>query len=138
MEGGKLMKLTIITHVRTNHFLDEFFKEKITALWKEASARIPDRDRIVYGVYCDYESNYKGDYTLIIAIEDGGRAPLLEIPANTKYKIFNVDTSDEQGIINTWKKIWEREEAGTLKRAYTYDFEKYYPDGRVEIHIATK
>lgn len=39
---------------------------------------------------------------------------------------------------NTWKQIWEQENAGVLDRAYTYDFEKYYPSGKVEIHIAIK
>ena len=34
--------------------------------------------------------------------------------------------------------IWERENSGGLKRAYTYDFEKYAPDGEVKIYIAIK
>jgi predicted transcriptional regulator YdeE len=49
-----------------------------------------------------------------------------------------VDSSDEFGILNVWKEIWGREEKGILDRAYTYDFEKYYPDGQIEIYIAIK
>jgi predicted transcriptional regulator YdeE len=132
------MRLTIINGVRTNNFNDNLLMQKITGLWKEASNRLTNQDIIIYGVYHDYESDYKGDYTLSIAIEDSKSEPSLEIPNNAKYEIFNVDSAEEQGIINTWKKIWERENSGTLKRAYTYDFEKYYPNGEIEIYIAIK
>ncbi|MFS0647164.1 hypothetical protein [Siminovitchia sp. 179-K 8D1 HS] len=40
--------------------------------------------------------------------------------------------------MKTWKRIWELEEAGLLERVYTYDFEKYLPNGEIEIHIAIK
>ncbi|MEN1969208.1 hypothetical protein WMZ97_14175 [Lentibacillus sp. N15] len=53
-------------------------------------------------------------------------------------KSLKLDTKDEQGILNTWSKIWEQEESGALERAYSYDFEKYYPNGEIEIHIALK
>jgi len=132
------MNLTIINDVRTNNFNDNLLMQKITGLWKEASNRLNNQGIIIYGVYHEYESDYKGDYTLSIAIEDSKSEPSLEIPNNAKYEIFHVDTSDTQGIINTWKKIWERENSGTLKRAYSYDFEKYYPSGEVDIYIAIK
>ncbi len=63
---------------------------------------------------------------------------LIEIPSNTKYKVFQVDKTDEQSIFKTWCKIWKQEETGLLERAYTYDFEKYSPNGEIEIHIAIK
>lgn len=132
------MKLTVINSVRTNNFNDDLLLQKISGLWKDASSRLTGQDSIVYGVYHNYESNYKGDYTLSIALEDSQNQPSLEIPNNTKYEIFNVDTADEQGTLNTWKTIWEREESGTLNRAYTYDFEKYYPNGEIEVFIAIK
>ncbi|MCM3601080.1 effector binding domain-containing protein [Robertmurraya korlensis] len=62
----------------------------------------------------------------------------MELPKHTKYEIFKVDRGDAQGVVNTWRKIWERENAGTLARAYSYDFEKYDPDGEIEIYIALK
>ncbi|MEK3734545.1 MULTISPECIES: GyrI-like domain-containing protein [Paenibacillus] len=130
------MKLAIINRVRTNNFNDPDLIPKITELWKEASNRLTDPETIIYGVYHDYESDYKGDYTLSIAIEDSNSEPALEIPDNAAYEIFNVDPSEEQGVINTWKKIWEREDSGTLNRAYTYDYEKYDSRGGVEIYIA--
>jgi predicted transcriptional regulator YdeE len=45
------------------------------------------------------------------------------------------NTSDEQVIFKTWK-IWDQEDSGLLERAYTYDFEKYTPNGEIEIYIA--
>ncbi|WP_078555670.1 GyrI-like domain-containing protein [Bacillus alkalicellulosilyticus] len=130
------MKLTIINSVRTNNFNDNLVMQKITGLWEDAYKRITTPDSIIYGVYHNYESNYQGDYTLSIAIEDSKDEPSIEIPDSAKYKIFNVDTKDEQGIINTWKEIWNLEQSGTLKRAYSFDFEKYYPTGKIEIYIA--
>lgn len=130
------MKVTIINSVRTNNFNDDLLLQKISGLWKDASSRLTGQDNIVYGLYHDYESNYKGDYTLSIALEDSQNQPSLDIPNNVKYEIFNVDTADEQGTLNTWKTIWEREESGTLNRAYTYDFEKYYANGEIEVFIA--
>lgn len=132
------MKLTVINSIRTNNFNDDLIMQKISKLWKEAFNQLTNHENITYGVYHDYESDYKGDYSLSIAIENSDREPFIEIPNNEKYEIFKVDTSEEQGIFNTWNKIWDREEEGTLKRAYTYDFEKYYPNGDIEVHIAVK
>lgn len=89
----------------------------------------------VYGLYHEYESDYKGDYTLCVAIEGKDKSSII-IPDCTKYEIFKVDTSDEQGIFNTWNEIWKKEDEGKLKRAYTFGFEKYYPDGNIDIYIA--
>lgn len=132
------MKLTIINSIRTNNFKDDLLMQKITGMWKEASPRLTNHNSTTYGVYHEYESDYKGDYSLSIAIEDNAREPLLVIPDDTKYEIFSVDTSEEQGILNAWKEIWRREDAGTLERAYSYDFEKYYPSGDLEIYIAIR
>ncbi|MFT4417024.1 GyrI-like domain-containing protein [Fredinandcohnia humi] len=132
------MKLKHFNSVRTNNFNDDLLIQKISGLWQEASSRLTNPEIIIYGVYHEYESNYKGNYTLSIAVEDNNSEPSLEIPDNATYEIFKVDTTNENGVVNTWKKIWELEDQGTLKRAYTYDFEKYVPNGEIEIHIAIK
>lgn len=132
------MKLKIINSVQTNNFSDDLLMQKIIGLWEEASNRLTNQEIITYGVYHKYESDYKGDYTLSIAIEDNDGETSLEIPNNTRYEIFNVDPTEEQGVINTWRRIWERENANTLVRAYSFDFEKYYPNGEIEIYIALK
>ena len=124
--------------IRTNNFKDEAIMQKITELWNEALITLKNQDGVIYGWYYDYESDYKGDYTLSVAIESAGNGSTIEIPNTSTYEIFEVDTSVEHGILHTWKEIWEREEKGDLKRAYTFDYEKYYPNGLIEIHIATK
>lgn len=131
------MKLKIIEKVRTNNFNDENVMQKITAMWEKASPVLSNLNDHVYGLYYDYESDYKGDYTLCVAVE-GKDEPSIVIPNNIKYEIFKVDTHDEQGIFNTWNEIWKKEDEDQLKRAYTYDFEKYYPNGNIEIFIAVK
>jgi len=106
-------------------------------MWKKASTVLSDKDENVYGLYHEYESDYKGDYTLCVAIE-GRDESSVAIPDDTKYEVFKVNTNDEQGIFNTWNEIWKKEDENELKRAYTYDFEKYYPDGSIAIYIAIK
>ena len=138
MERRILMNLTIIKSVRTNNFKDEAIMQKITEMWKEALSFLNNRDVVTYGVYYDYESDYKGDYTLSVAIEESANDSSIKILNTNEYEIFKVDASDENGILNAWKEIWEREEKGGLERAYSVDFEKYYPNGQVEIHIAIK
>ncbi len=132
------MNLTIIKSVRTNNFKDEAIMQKISEMWKEASSILANQDEVKYGLYYDYESDYKGDYTLSVAIESGNNDSTVKIPDTAKYEIFQVDTSEELGILNAWREIWDREEKGDLERAYSFDFEKYDQNGQIEIHIAVK
>ncbi|WP_346235465.1 effector binding domain-containing protein [Lysinibacillus telephonicus] len=132
------MNLTIIKSVRTNNFNDNNIMHKITEMWKDASSLLNNKDEVTYGLYYDYENNYKGDYSLGVAIEGSDNGSSINILNSNKYQIFKVDTSDENGIFNTWKEIWSCEEKGILERAYSFDFEKYYPNGQIEIHIAIK
>jgi predicted transcriptional regulator YdeE len=130
------MQLYLINGIRTNNFNDEQMMGKIQTMWAEAYCNLEQYQNSIYGVYYDYKSNYKGDYSLSVAIEENYGKSFIEIPESEKYVIFKVDPTDEQGIIKTWNKIWKQEEAGVLKRAYSYDFEKYYPSGEIEIYIA--
>ncbi|WP_394138945.1 GyrI-like domain-containing protein [Cytobacillus oceanisediminis] len=131
------MDFTVIKKVRTNNFNDDRIMQKISDMWKGASTELSNHEGITYGLYHEYDSDYKGDYTLCVAI-DGKNEPSIVIPDDTKYEIFTVNTDEEQGIFNTWNEIWNKEEEGKLKRAYTYDLEKYYPDGNIDICIAVK
>lgn len=129
------MELKMIEKIRTNNFRDEHVMQKITEMWKKASTVLSNKNDNVYGLYHEYESDYKGDYTLCVAIESKDESSIV-IPNDTKYEIFKVDPDKEQGVFNTWNEIWTKEESGQLNRAYTFDFEKYYPDGDVAIFIA--
>lgn len=131
------MNLTIINTIRTNNFNDEHVIEKIMGMWDDASAELSEHEGITYGLYYEYESDYKGDYTLGVAIE-GVNESSITIGEDTKYEVFKVDMDSEQGMLNTWNEIWNKEKEGQLDRAYTYDFEKYYPNGTIDIYIAVK
>lgn len=130
------MKLYVVNSMRTNNFNDEQMMENFKNVWNKAHRKLGQHQNSIYGVYHDYESNYTGDYSFSVAIEDHCGKSFIEIPKNGKYEVFKVDTTDEKGIMTTWSKIWKQEEAGVLQRAYSYDFEKYSPDGKIEIHIA--
>lgn len=132
------MNLTILNSIRTNNFNDNNIMQKISEMWREASSFLNSQNKVIYGLYYNYECDYKGDYTLSVAIEDIENESSINIPKATKYKIFKVESSDEFGILNAWKEIWSLEEKGILERTYSYDFEKYDPNGQIEIHIAIK
>ncbi|MDX8046237.1 effector binding domain-containing protein [Gracilibacillus sp. S3-1-1] len=127
------MRIDLFTSIRTNNFNDEQMMEKIQDMWKQASTHFEGKKEIVYGVYYDYESDFTGDYSLGVGIENEEGSVVISNPTN--YQIFKVDTSDD-GIIKTWQKIWELEKSSELERSYTIDYEKYLPNGDVEIHIA--
>ncbi len=131
-------KVCVLSEKRLNNFKEPDIAEKIQKLWYETSAKMPQEKEISkYAVYSEYESNYKGDYTLFIGVDkiDSHKEIIIE---EENYQVFSVDASSPYGIIMTWQEIWEMEEKGLLNRAYTVDYEKYYPDGKVEIFIALK
>ncbi|MBC5637815.1 effector binding domain-containing protein [Ornithinibacillus sp. BX22] len=131
------MYLAVVKRVRTNNFNDDAMMQKISTMWKEATTVLNNKDDIIYGLYSEYESDYKGDYSLSVAIESSEGDTTIKIP-EANYERFVVDISDENGIVKVWQEIWEREEKGELKRAYSFDFEKYYPNGQIEIYIAVQ
>lgn len=130
------MKLYRIQSIRTNNFKDTEMLEKIQHVWNEAYQQQSSASTL-YGVYYDYESDYKGDYSLSTAVAGNEvSAESLDIPEDAPYRIFQVDGTDKQKVLQQWKQIWQLEESGELIRAYTVDYEKYEPDGTVSIHIA--
>ncbi len=64
------MMLYIIDSIRTNNFHGEQMMGKIRTLWENASRKLEHHQNNVYGIYYDYESDYRGDYLLSIAIEE--------------------------------------------------------------------
>lgn len=114
---------------------------------------LPRKNSLVYGVYRNYESDYKGDYSLLAGVEidsrgvddealrDGGLT-LVTIPSS-RCLVFSTQGQMPIAVISAWTRIWEyfsREEGP--RRAYTTDFERYdYSDPtnpRIDIHIAIR
>lgn len=128
----------VLNSTRTNNFTDENMIEKIKTVWQEAQAKLINNKSCVYGIYHQYQNDYRGDYTLSIAVDYPIEHATATIAANPldNYCVFMVDDNHEDKIYQTWQHIWGLEQDRKLLRAYDVDFEKYHPDGRVEIYIS--
>lgn len=129
------MYLKVVNSVRTNNFTDKEMGHKIQSLWKynqKVITREYNKGNHVYAVYHSYASNYKGDYTLSLCVKTDKN----DYDFNTdevNLKSFEVDTSKINGIYEAWKNIWNHHDKN---RAYKFDFEEYYPNGRVVIKLS--
>ena len=90
-----------------------------------------------YGVYLNYESDFTGYYDVVVAKESKleGSFSTIEIEDLTWYEIF---PTTYESVVQMWQHIWNKEKQGLLKRAYKVDFEKYYPNGKVDIYISIR
>lgn len=131
------MKFTLLDTKRTNNFNDPDIQRKIMSLWEKNTADIEifmKEGLKIACIYHNYESNYKGDYSVSICKEDNING-LLDTSKYT-WKEYKVDTKDELGVINTWRSIWSDEENEKIQRVYTFDFEQYSPNGDISIFVA--
>ena len=121
--------------IRT-HNIKENTAEKIGQLWQNNFAKLT-KNEPYYGVYLNYESDFTGYYDVAVAQESKpeGSFSTIEMEDLTWYEIF--PTTCEL-VVQTWQRIWNKEKQGLLKRAYKVDFEKYYPNGKVDIYISIR
>ena len=127
------LKLYPIVQQRLNNNIAD---EIIPPLWQNNLDKLP-QGHYCYGIYFNYATNYQADYDFAIASEVVLETdiPVIEIKDLSFYEVFRCNMDE---IYQTWQLIWEKEQQGLLKRAYSVDFEKYYPDGLVEIYIAVE
>ena len=125
------LKLYPIVQQRLNN---DIANEIIPTLWQNNFDRLP-QGHYCYGIYFNYAANYQADYDFAIASEAVLETdiPVIEIEDLSLYEVFRCKIDE---IYQTWQLIWKKEQQGLLKRAYSVDFEKYHPDGLVEIYIA--
>lgn len=132
------MDFEILMTIRTNNFNDTNVKKKIETLWKINKLSVEEqfaRGKNVACIYHSYQSNYNGDYSVSICKE----GQLFKKDFDTslyKWKKYEVDASDELGIMKAWEKIWMEEENNMIERIYDFDYELYSPDGSVSICVA--
>ena len=121
--------------IRT-HNTKENTAEKIGQLWQNNFAKLT-KNEPYYGVYLNYESDFTGYYDVAVAQESKpeNSSSTIEIEDLTWYEIF---PTTGKSVVQTWKHIWNKEKQGLLKRAYKVDFEKYYPNGKVDIYISIR
>ena len=97
-------------------------------LGEQLIPQIPNKTgSTVYCVYTDYESDYTGEYAVVLGcavstledIPEGMHG--IEVPGG-EFKQFTCRGDLQQGIIiNTWRDIWSRD----LDRAYRADYEVF-------------
>ena len=121
--------------IRT-HNTKENPTEKIGQLWQNNFAKLSQNEPY-YGVYLNYESDFTGYYDVAVAQESKpeNSSSTIEIEDLAWYEIF---PTTGKSVVQTWQHIWNKEKQGLLKRAYKVDFEKYYPNGKVDIYISIR
>ncbi len=129
--------LYIIDSIETNNFSDPNIIKKIQNIWKKSHHKLSGYSGNIYGIYHKYASDYKGDYTLSIATDmpylTNAKEPLI---AKGTYSIFKVKDNLHENIFAQWQNIWQLEEEKKIHRTYTLDFERYSPNGNIEIFIS--
>ncbi|MEI6865608.1 GyrI-like domain-containing protein [Flavicella sp.] len=100
----------------------------------------------IYALYTDYESDYNGEYTVIIGYQVASLDSIpgeftVKVVPESNYKKFTAKGDlTKDAVINTWMEIWKKD----LKRTYTTDIEIYGEkainpaDGEAEIFIAVE
>ena len=139
-------KLVVGITDRTNNTAPDV-GDKISQLWqrfytKTVLTQIHHRiDDTALGIYTDYTSDEKGDYTVMTAYEVSEASDdqdLLEtkVIKGGKYAKFVIKDQQEQvfsKVAEAWQVIWQMD----LPRLFAADFEAYQLDskGICEVHI---
>lgn len=109
----------------------KFYSENISAL-------IPNKasDQGI-AVYCDYESDFTGEYTLVLGcpvtsldnVPDGLVAKT--IPSGT-YAKFVCAGKPPESVFTTWQTIWQEK---NLNRSYIADYELYTSPEDISVFV---
>ena len=124
--------------------------EDISACWQDffaqnGAARITNRTvpPVMYAVYSDYETDWRGEYSYLIGcgVDRAGAIPegmeVRRVPAQT-YAVFRAKGRMPDEILAVWATVW----ASDLSRTYTCDLEVYDKrftrpvNKEVEIYVA--
>jgi predicted transcriptional regulator YdeE len=110
----------------------------IPALWQRfrqegVAARLQASDAFLYALYCDYESDHRGAYTMVLGVACAADAPVPEgmrrvrVPAG-RFARFPVAGNPAEVVWKAWAYI-NGEGAGAwgrgVERRYIADFERY-------------
>jgi predicted transcriptional regulator YdeE len=119
--------------------------EKIGDLWRRfhamgsAGAIDARQDDAVYSVYCEYEGDFTGVYTVVIgcavdanaAIPDGMKK--IEIDAG-RFAVFEPVGELPKSVWEAWAEVWKT----PFDRRYQADFDRYGSDGIVTVHVGVR
>lgn len=108
----------------------------IPAHWQRFTAS-PVASPEIYAVYCDYESDWRGEYTLVLGVAAPADAPVpdgqrrVTIPRG-RYAKLAVNGDPTQVIVRAWDYLntqWAQ------PRRYAADFERYTSRDAAEIFV---
>lgn len=129
----KIPATTVIGIARRTSSADGRSMKDMMATWTDflhqnATAKIKNRalPPVMYAVYSDYESDWRGEYSYMIGcgVTRAGSAPegmeMRKIPAQT-YAVFTAKGRMPDEILAIWSTVW----LSGLPRTYTFDFEVY-------------
>lgn len=119
--------------------------EQIGDLWRRfqaaggpagIAARLDDS---VYCVYCEYETDFTGAFTVLIgcavdadaAIPDGMKKLAIE---GGRFFVFEPVGELPKSVFETWTEIWKM----PIDRRYQADFDRYGNDGKVTVHVGVR
>ncbi|MEI5995374.1 GyrI-like domain-containing protein [Candidatus Enterococcus mansonii] len=106
--------------------------EEIIHLWHLVPQMELNGD--IYAVYSNYESNFLGDYDLLIGNEEANDNSYSVINAGNYIQI-PVEKATPEGVGEAWQEIWMNKELEE-KRTYQSDFEHYRKDGKIVIYLS--
>ena len=110
-----------------NKFMEKDFIESIQKIAKNS---------INYAVYTNYEKDFsEGNYDVYIGKETQNSENSFEniLVDWEKFTVFEFEYTSPESVFDAWKTIWENKD---LNRAYTYDIEEYYEEGKFRIYIS--
>ena len=119
--------------------------QKIGDLWRRFhamgnAAGIDGRQSdAVLSVYCEYESDFAGEYTVVIgcavaadtAVPEGMKK--IDVEAG-KFVVMEPAGELPMSVWDTWARIW----SSPLDRRYQADFDRYRSDGKVTVHVGVR
>lgn len=101
-----------------------------------------EKGACLYGVYYQYESDYTGDFNVLVGAEPDlvtSKAKLehIVLPAGD-YLVFSGEGEMPQVVIDVWREIWRYFSSDDCvhRRAYNVDFECYTSESSVDVYIA--
>ena len=134
-ESKHLLGITIRTRNE-----DEKCQEtaQIPGLWKTFYEDIYQKvlnGEIVYSVYSGYESDHSGYFDVSAAVgQDGNETEQSDVKPielqGGKYLKFTPKSEGANQIWQLWEQVWEffSDQNQKLERAYTTDYEVFYPN----------
>jgi predicted transcriptional regulator YdeE len=122
---------------------------KIPALWQKfflIEKKISNRQNadIIIALYTNYESDYTGEYSIIVSAKVGGLEAVPNdlvgaVIPTARYLMFGAEGQMPFTLIETWERIWQYfSDNFEYQRTYTTDFELHNKsnESKVDVYIA--